>query len=1482
MNPGAAVAFYGRPIKYNLGVNSRESLTAEQQARLREALLAAFPRRVDLARMTLQELNVNLRRVSSGETQEAVVMDLLRWALEEDRLTALLEAALRNNPGHELLIATAQELQPNARPLHKENREITTEALLREAAYPLVQQIAQACRLREGREGVELERLEDPSGVLDGCFRVCVGLDADFSREYALGITAQECGARHLQAFRKLHDGVRAADPGAVSVLVCGGTPAAELAQEARRHRIRLTSVRAYQELIDFRPYLRTQMERLAADQRYPAELYVPQRLRYRFGEEERREPNALEVLEQWVSEPQGRFVLVLGNFGHGKSFLLRQLARRLTHRLETTPDADTPIPLLIELRGLEKAQELESLIAQHLTRCGMQRIDLPAFNYMLEQGRLVLLFDGFDELALRVTYTRAGEHFRALLQAVRGNARLVVTSRTQHFENDHQVRTSLGHEVARLPRSRFTYLEGFDRSQIRLFLTRWMKDERRAEARMREIEQVRDLMGLSHNPRMLSFIAELEDEDLQAAKREGEAITAAGLYEQLIERWFRYEVQRAQPSGAPPTLSPQDRWEAVTQVALRLWDRLEASVNVRDLTEEMQARLLSLDANPVDAAGAAFQVGSGTLLQRDGEGNFSFIHQSVMEFLIARRVARDLQERGESSTLGTREFSLLMREFLVGLAEKEALVAWSLGALHGGGSGETAAMNARALLARLGRSAPERYAGKELRGSDFTGQDLRGAYFREANLREALLRQANLAEADLTGAELTGADLAGANLKCSLLTKARLHGARLDGAELDEADLTGASFVQASLLGTRLHGTHMEGADLWRARTAGTNPPLRDEQPLPLTQRPVGRIQDVALHPRGDVLAGACGSVVVLWDMGTGQELRHLAGHTGDVTSVGWDPQGEWLASGSDDRTVRIWEASTGRAVRHLQGHTGSVTSVAWHPQGEWLASGSDDRTVRIWEASADREVQRLKGHAGSVTSVGWDPQGERLASGSDDRTVRIWEASTGRELRRLEGHAGSVTAVAWHPQGERLVSGCDDRTLRIWEISTGRELRRLKGHTEFVTCVTWAPEGERLASGSGDRTVRIWEASTGRELRRLDGHAHWVRCVVWDPQGKRLASGSEDRTVRIWEASTGREVLRLKGHTVWVRCVAWDWQGQRLASASHGETVRIWETSTGREVQRLDGHRTHVTCVAWHPQGERLASGSDDETVRIWEASTGREVQRLDGHRANVTSVAWHPQGVRLASGCDDRTLRIWEASTGRELRRLEGHGGSVTSVAWHPQGERLVSGSSDRTVRIWEASTGRELRRLEGHTNSLASVAWHPQGERLVSGSSDRTVRIWEASTGRELQRMQRHTSRVTAVAWSAGGERLASGDEKGVIQLWTVQLAQEPVRVAGHEGGVLALAWDPWGKRLASGSEDGTIRIWDVESGRCLAVLAPLPEGWAAFTPEGRYRVGGDPTGFWHAIGLCRYEPGELDPYYPGLRLKDDELLIPPPA
>jgi WD40 repeat protein len=189
--------------------------------------------------------------------------------------------------------------------------------------------------------------------------------------------------------------------------------------------------------------------------------------------------------------------------------------------------------------------------------------------------------------------------------------------------------------------------------------------------------------------------------------------------------------------------------------------------------------------------------------------------------------------------------------------------------------------------------------------------------------------------------------------------------------------------------------------------------------------------IFSVAFSPDGQTLvSGSEDQTLRLWDVGTGKCLNTLQGHTMPVSTVAWSNlRGETrycaatlagsdfalaglIASGSHDQTVRLWNASTGQCLKVLTGHTGQVLSVAFSPDGKTLASSSD-RTVRLWHldkmdwseqsiANTEADGVILSGHSKGVQSVAFSPDGQ-IATGSEDETIRLWDISTGDCLQTL-----------------------------------------------------------------------------------------------------------------------------------------------------------------------------------------------------------------------------------------------------------------------------------------------------------------------------------------------------------------------------------------------------------------------------------------------------------------------------------------------
>ncbi|MEV6298419.1 pentapeptide repeat-containing protein [Actinoplanes sp. NPDC051861] len=1334
-------------------------------------------------------------------------------------------------------------------------------------------QVSEVCLLRN--PDAEVTLVPRPGSGRVGYLRISparAGGDRGPAEQHPVGLCAGAPAVPDVEWFA----GVRARFRGAArtATLVYSGEAAdPDVTEAAAAHRITLIAFDDFQLGADFGRFAERQAAWLAGDPVYPSDSYVPQRYTEflpgpKVASDAPPSPDLLGWLGDWVDSPEGRLVVVLGTFGHGKTFLLHELARKM-HR-----EGSRAVPVLIDLREFEKAYKLDELIAVQLSRRGKQNFDLEELRYLRREGRVALLFDGFDELATRVSYDRATNHLDTIVQAAADRAKVILTSRDQHFLTDDDVQAALGAQFG--AGRRLVRLADFDDEQILAFLTHQLRDPGRAEERLEFLREVKDLLGLSRNPRMLSFITDLEldEEPLAAPGDTREPITAAELYRQVIERWLNYESDRLQRLSplAPTAL---ELMEAVTLLAKRLWDSPDDSLSRRDLgtAAATLSQLTVTGENALEPEESAHLLGSSTLLVRSADGRFTFVHHSVREWLIARDIARRLTAGSAASPgLVGKSMLPLMIDFLCDLAGHDFIRGWAERVMADQPAGSGVARNARAILMHLGVPFSNRLdmRGQRLRGNDFSDQ--------------------NLVRADLSGADLANAKLMRADLREANLTEANLAWSRMDQASLREADLTAADLTGAKLLGTDLTGANLTRTRLRRAAMVSAVGTDADElrsadtlgAALPGTVVAEPQIASsavvnaVAVSSAVRLLAGGGeDGVVRIWDAASGFPLRVLPGHTAPVRGVAFTTDGRFLASGGDDDTVRIWDIASGRTVRKLTGHDGRIRSVAFSPDGGFLAGAGDDEKIRIWNTATGRIAHTLTGHDGGVRSLAYRPDGQRLASAGDDEKVLVWDTANGRPEQTLIRHTGTIHAIAYAPSGDRLASAGDDRQIHLWDPAKGTVTATMAGHRGWIRTLSFSADGRRLASAGDDGTVRIWDSESGHEVHTLTGHAGIVHSIAYYPDGPTLASAGTDRTVRMWDANDGKQTRTLRGGAADSRALCFSpletepW----MAVGSDDGSVRIWSATAGdqpRVLSRPGGSGSAVAAVAVSPDAKILAAGGSDGTIRMWDLTTDTLLEPpLAGHIDAVRALSFAPDGQHLASGGADDMIHIWNVERAEVAKTFTSQHGTVTTVAFLPDGSHLASGGDDGTVRIWPLGQGRRQIWMQ-HANKVLAVAFSPDGRHLASADEDGTIRIRNTTSRDPARVLDGHGGAVHALAFAPDGTRLASAGSDGVIRIWAVESGRLAVKLTGHSGWIHSLSWSPDGRHLAGTGGDRAIRIWDAVHNRPGGLLVPLEAGGSAVLLKEQYVLEGPPSGeYWYAIGMCRFEPGELDQYLPNL-------------
>ena len=334
-------------------------------------------------------------------------------------------------------------------------------------------------------------------------------------------------------------------------------------------------------------------------------------------------------------------------------------------------------------------------------------------------------------------------------------------------------------------------------------------------------------------------------------------------------------------------------------------------------------------------------------------------------------------------------------------------------------------------------------------------------------------------------------------------------------------------------------------------------------------------------------------------------KELTALKGHQGVVTHLVFSPGGKILAAGTEKdgkRMTKLWDVATFRGLAAVDGN-----SPVFSPDGKWVATKPDEKSLILWESPSGKEVRRFADAEDGVFA----PGGGSLAIIGANKKVKLIDTATWKEVRsvdysRLTFSRGGK-AVAAHTTGGDIV---------ILDAATYKPITTLKGHTDSPM-VEFSPNGMILASSEfGPADVILWDVATGEKRRTVSVPARYtVSRLAFTPDGLVLAAATMHTDfnvigarchVRLWEAATGKELTTLGGHTGGVLAMAFSADGKLLATTAADDVIRLWDAKTGKEVGTVKGHKVRrigIHSLAFSPAGNVLASGSDDETVRLWD---------------------------------------------------------------------------------------------------------------------------------------------------------------------------------------------------------------------------------------------------------------------------------------
>ncbi|KAH7020305.1 hypothetical protein EDB80DRAFT_702789 [Ilyonectria destructans] len=311
---------------------------------------------------------------------------------------------------------------------------------------------------------------------------------------------------------------------------------------------------------------------------------------------------------------------------------------------------------------------------------------------------------------------------------------------------------------------------------------------------------------------------------------------------------------------------------------------------------------------------------------------------------------------------------------------------------------------------------------------------------------------------------------------------------------------------------------------------------------------------------------AASMDGTIIIWD-DTGACVQTLEHHSAGLFPLAFSANHQLLASASI-YTIKVWDIAARSAARPVDAHVDDYyTCAAISPNGKWVGSVSENKTVKLWNPFNGTCVHTLEDCHGGHDPIVFSPDSQFFLSvlapqlRPRSNTVKIWDTAEGRCVKTFN----DIIHHAFSPDSKRLALA-NHISVQIWDIYARIFIQQIEIKPKFIA---FSPDSNYIASSS-DTGVEVWDILTGHCLRifRSNDPVYAV-AMSKDPGWIAACTGFD---ILVWDIHTGTLLHRLQcvGGSGFFRLITIS-PNSRWIATLQGSSIKIWDMNAPHVVQSI-----------------------------------------------------------------------------------------------------------------------------------------------------------------------------------------------------------------------------------------------------------------------------------------------------------------------